>query len=97
MAPVVVRTWKWMERALKALLVLCSTLVVAYLLFLYVLWRSSVPHTVFSSESPDGRSYVRVTERWTFADSHIQVFHAGAGWELAPVVAGSPTYVPGSH
>ena len=81
MAPVVVRTWKWMERALKALLVLCSTLVVAYLLFLYVLWRASVPHTVFSSESPDGRSYVRVTERWTFADSHIQVFHAGAGWE----------------
>lgn len=81
MARVVIRTWRWLEWALKALLVLCTFSIAVYLLFLYMFWRSSAPHTVFVSESPDGRSYVRVVERWTFADFHIQVFHAGAGWQ----------------
>lgn len=81
MARVVIRTWRWLEWALKALLVLFAVLIAAYVLFVYAFWRSFAPHTVLISESPDGRSYVRVVERWTFADFHIQVFHAGAGWE----------------
>jgi hypothetical protein len=72
---------RWLERALKALLVLSASLLAVCGLFAYLFWRSFAPHTVFVSESPDGRSYVRVTEAWTVSDSRIRVFLSGAGWE----------------